>query len=205
MAEDEHVIDVGYMSLPPEVQRAVEAGAPKRACEHRHPNEDQCGTEAPYVVSVGQRRHDAQASCERHLGDSVAALAYAEEPPPDVTVRAAAPLLRALTEAADERDRFREQARILGEQKAEWLCEACSVIHPWRDGDRFTADCPECGWPMTPTSISVRALQEAREHAEAAEAKLAAIADRCAAEHGTWIRIPSILAIIGSKEEGRDD
>ena len=149
---------------------------PDRTCEHRLPGEDPCGAEAPYIVSVGHRRHDAQASCERHLGDTVAALAYAEEPPPDVTVTAPAPLLRALTDAADARDRFREQARILGEAQAEWLCEACECIHPWRDGDRFTADCPECGYPMVPTSMSARALQEARGRAEAAEGKLAALA-----------------------------
>jgi hypothetical protein len=107
--------------------------------------------------------------------------------------------------AAAGRERFREQARILGEQKTKWLCEACDCIHPWRDGDRFTADCPECGWPMVPTSESLRALMEARSRAVAAEARLAALRGLCDEygwmSHASWKR--RVLAIIGdgSKEE----
>lgn len=75
-----------------------------------------------------------------------------------------------LEKAVSERDAFREQARILGEQKAEWACERCNAIHPWRDGDRFTAACPGCGSPMVPTSVSRRMLDEATARADAAEA-----------------------------------
>jgi hypothetical protein len=84
----------------------------------------------------------------------------------------------AVTEA--ERDAFRDQARILGAQKTEWLCEPCKTIHPWRDGDRFTAACPCCGTLMVPTSVSARALQQA-------EARLAEVRDTVAgflAHHG---------------------
>jgi hypothetical protein len=52
--------------------------APPR-CEHRHPNEDPCGAQAAYVVSVGQRKHDAQASCRRHLAATVDMLRGAEQ------------------------------------------------------------------------------------------------------------------------------
>ena len=45
---------------------------------------------------------------------------------------------------------------------------------------------------------------EAQARAEKAEAKLAAIGKRLSREDGSWIRIPAILAIIGSEEEGRD-
>ncbi len=125
-------------------------------CEDRQSAGEPCGAEAPYVVSVGQRRHDAQASCGIHLAATMTALEGAEGRRADITIRAGAQALMTLAEAAADRDRFREQARIVGEDKAEWLCEACEVIHPWRDGDRFTAACPDCGWPMTPTRPSLR-------------------------------------------------
>lgn len=176
-------------------------GPEVRTCEHRRPNEGPCGAVAPYAVSVGSRRHDAQASCERHLEATVSALDGAEGRGAILVITAPAPALTALAEAADARDRFREQARILGEGKAEWLCEACEVIHPWRDGDRFTAACPVCGWPMVPTSVSVRALQEARERAEAAEAKLAALRGLCL-EHGSTLTPADVLRIIGEGRNG---
>lgn len=56
-------------------------------CEHRHPNEDLCGAQAAYVVSVGQRKHDAQESCRRHLSATVDALMGAETRSADITVR----------------------------------------------------------------------------------------------------------------------
>jgi len=88
-------------------------------------------------------------------------------------LEAAAPLIRA--EAESERDRFREQARILGAERSEWACDRCDVIHPWRDGDRFTAACPDCDGPMLPTSLSSRLLAGARTRAGTAEAKLAEV------------------------------
>lgn len=63
---------------------------------------------------------------------------------------------------------------------AEWLCESCKAIHPWREGDRLTVPCPVCAKPMTPTSPLLRDLQaavaenaELRARAEAADAQLA--------------------------------
>jgi hypothetical protein len=58
------------------------------ACEHRHPNEDPCGAKPAYAVSVGHRRHDAQASCRRHLAATVDALRGAEQRGAEITVRA---------------------------------------------------------------------------------------------------------------------
>jgi hypothetical protein len=92
-----------------------------------------------------------------------------------------------LEKAASERDRFREQARILGEQKAEWLCSRCDVIHLWRDGDRFTAACPDCGSPMVPTSISRRQLDEAMARADAAETSSGEAAAKVAEIHRTVV------------------
>lgn len=56
-------------------------------CEHRHPNEDPCGAQAAYVVSVGHRKHDAQASCRRHLAATVDALRGGECRDAEITVR----------------------------------------------------------------------------------------------------------------------
>jgi hypothetical protein len=58
-------------------------------CEHRHPNEDPCGVQAAYVVSVGGRKHDAQASCRRHLAATVDALRGAEFRGAEIMVKAA--------------------------------------------------------------------------------------------------------------------
>lgn len=56
-------------------------------CEHRHPNENPCGAQAAYVISVGQRSHDAQESCRRHLATTVDALKGAETRSADIIVR----------------------------------------------------------------------------------------------------------------------
>jgi hypothetical protein len=56
-------------------------------CEHRRPNEDPCGAQGAYVVSVGQRKHDAQASCRRHLAATVDMLRGAERRDAEITVR----------------------------------------------------------------------------------------------------------------------
>ena len=48
-------------------------------CERRHPNEDPCGAQAAYAVSVGHRKHDAQASCRRHLAATVDMLRGTEQ------------------------------------------------------------------------------------------------------------------------------
>lgn len=65
------------------------SGWVRRGCEHRHPNEDPCGTQPAYVVSVGHRKHDAQESCRRHLAATVDALMGAETRSADITVRRA--------------------------------------------------------------------------------------------------------------------
>lgn len=57
-------------------------------CEHRHPNEDPCGAQAAYIVSVGQRKHDAQASCRRHLAATVDMLRGTECRNVEIAVRA---------------------------------------------------------------------------------------------------------------------
>jgi Zn finger protein HypA/HybF involved in hydrogenase expression len=102
-------------------------------------------------------------------------------------------------QAEAERAGFREQARILGEEKAEWLCEACEVIHPWRDGDRFTATCPVCGSPMMPTSMSLRSRQVLARRADAAEAALAEIRSLCG-EGAPAVAVDRIEAILGTQE-----
>lgn len=56
-------------------------------CEHRHPNEDPCGAQPAYIVSVGRRKHDAQESCRRHLAATVDMLMGAETRRADITVR----------------------------------------------------------------------------------------------------------------------
>lgn len=56
-------------------------------CEHRHPNEDPCGAQAAYAVSVGQRKHDAQVSCRRHLAATVDMLRGTECRDVEITVR----------------------------------------------------------------------------------------------------------------------
>lgn len=56
-------------------------------CEHRRPNEDPCGAQAAYTVSVGQRKHDARASCRRHLAATVDMLRRAECRDAEIAVR----------------------------------------------------------------------------------------------------------------------
>ena len=56
-------------------------------CEHRHPDEDPCGAQAAYTVSVGQRKHDARASCRRHLAATVDMLRRAECRDAEIAVR----------------------------------------------------------------------------------------------------------------------
>lgn len=56
-------------------------------CEHRHPNEDPCGAQAVYVVSAGQRKHDAQMSCRRHLAATVDMLRGTECRDMEIAVR----------------------------------------------------------------------------------------------------------------------
>jgi hypothetical protein len=56
-------------------------------CEHRHPNEDPCGAQAAYVVSVGHRKHDAQTSCRRHLAATVDMLRGTEQRGAEIAVK----------------------------------------------------------------------------------------------------------------------
>lgn len=44
-------------------------------------------------------------------------------------------------------------------EKAEWLCTRCNVIHPMQVQGKLLQPCPVCGAAMLPTSFNIRRIE----------------------------------------------